>query len=435
MNIVIWGTGNNAELFIKLIGTDTVVCEVVDGIDDRVGEKFHNYVIKKIEDIKMEKVDYIAVCSLSYNEIAQKIVGMGIDEKKIVIAVAEYYTDCSMFEDSVLKRLLSNDGINHFAERIDRIEKKKRYGIVEREIIKKIDSIEFDTNCYPLSVYNFSYSPEVELAGKICNFIMHKYGLKILHKNHFGYKMLFNVECDMTHLVQNNFPADVYPFLSFLNKYVPNVDCSVDIGANLGFVTCFLSRISTNVHSFEPGLETTEMAMQNLQLNGINNVKWNRCGCGEENGEKEYYDLGDSSGNNSFIYHNLEAKKVYKVPVITLDTYCLENGIDYIDILKIDVEGYEPYVIKGCKQLLGNKKIGIIIFEVGALYGKDEKEEMLNTLLEADFNFYNVYGDELSIEQILDVSLHLDVVGINRCSRIAMNIGPSISKADNKHIS
>lgn len=423
MNIVIWGTGNNAEALINIIGNNVIVCDVVDGNNNKVGGYFHNYVIKKIENIEMQNVDYIVVCSIYYNDIIPKIVSLGIDEQKIVVAVVEYYLDDSMFENSVLfSKILSDAGKNYFVANIERIEKKKRYEIIEKEIVEKINSIEFDDSHYPISVYNFAYSPEVELAGKICNFIMQKYNLEILHENCFGYKMLFNIECDMTHLVQNNFPADVYPFLSFINKYVPKVNCSIDIGANLGFVTCFLSRISKNVHSFEPSLGTSEMAMQNLRLNGINNVKWNRCGCGEENGEKEYYDLGDSSGNNSFIHHNLEAKKVYKVPVITLDTYCLENGIDYIDILKIDVEGYEPYVIRGCKQLLENKKIGIIIFEVGALYGKDEKEEMLNMLSEAGFNFYNVYGDELSTEQILGVRLHLDVVGINRCSRVAMNI-------------
>ena len=72
-------------------------------------------------------------------------------------------------------------------------------------------------------------------------------------------------------------------------------------------------------------------------------------------------------------YQTLKAKllgrdvdKLYrkiKVKAITLDLYCTENRIDKIDILKIDVEGYELGVLEGCTDLLASNGILCVVLE------------------------------------------------------------------------
>src|SRR5262249_33608717 len=51
------------------------------------------------------------------------------------------------------------------------------------------------------------------------------------------------------------------------------------------------------------------------------------------------------------------------VQITTLDAYCAANGVQFIDILKIDVEGRERDVIKGAENLLNAKKIAVLILE------------------------------------------------------------------------
>lgn len=44
------------------------------------------------------------------------------------------------------------------------------------------------------------------------------------------------------------------------------------------------------------------------------------------------------------------------VPMITIDHYCEKHGIKSIDLLKIDVEGYDVHVIEGAMSMLPNIK-------------------------------------------------------------------------------
>lgn len=51
------------------------------------------------------------------------------------------------------------------------------------------------------------------------------------------------------------------------------------------------------------------------------------------------------------------------VKCLTVDSFCVENTIDFIDIIKIDTEGHELKVIDGAKEMLSKGKIGNIIIE------------------------------------------------------------------------
>ena len=79
----------------------------------------------------------------------------------------------------------------------------------------------------------------------------------------------------------------------------------------------------------------------------------------------------DSMTKNDWLWNltrklitlNFFAKyKEKQIKTITLDKFCSQNKINIIDILKIDVEGSELNVLKGCKDIL--KNTGIILVEV-----------------------------------------------------------------------
>lgn len=52
-----------------------------------------------------------------------------------------------------------------------------------------------------------------------------------------------------------------------------------------------------------------------------------------------------------------------EVQVVRLDTYCGNQGIDWIDVLKIDVEGADTWVLEGAQRLLEEQRVGIVFFE------------------------------------------------------------------------
>lgn len=52
------------------------------------------------------------------------------------------------------------------------------------------------------------------------------------------------------------------------------------------------------------------------------------------------------------------------VPALTLDHICARDGIERIDFLKVDVEGFEAAVFRGAARLLREQRIGRICFEI-----------------------------------------------------------------------
>jgi len=52
------------------------------------------------------------------------------------------------------------------------------------------------------------------------------------------------------------------------------------------------------------------------------------------------------------------------VAAIDLDEYCHSQKVAFIDFLKIDVEGMEPYVLQGARALLAERRIAAILIEI-----------------------------------------------------------------------
>ncbi|MFM7181441.1 MAG: FkbM family methyltransferase [Verrucomicrobiales bacterium] len=75
--------------------------------------------------------------------------------------------------------------------------------------------------------------------------------------------------------------------------------------------------------------------------------------------------LPTSIGGLSGEYGVLSATdEVIQVPVRTLDEFCEEQGIAFIDLLKTDCQGYDLKVLEGGERMLANHTIGVITCEV-----------------------------------------------------------------------
>jgi hypothetical protein len=49
---------------------------------------------------------------------------------------------------------------------------------------------------------------------------------------------------------------------------------------------------------------------------------------------------------------------------VSLDAFCVERGIDRIDLLKMDIQGHENYALAGAASLLAGRRIGMIYMEL-----------------------------------------------------------------------
>lgn len=83
-----------------------------------------------------------------------------------------------------------------------------------------------------------------------------------------------------------------------------------------------------------------------------------------------------------------------RILVKKLDDFCEEEKVNYIDILKIDTEGFEMEVLNGASDLLKNRKISFIISEAGFSPADNRHtffSDLFEKLYQQGFRIYGFY--------------------------------------------
>ena len=126
---------------------------------------------------------------------------------------------------------------------------------------------------------------------------------------------------------------------------VDESDVVVDCGAYVGGFSISAARKAAAVHLFEPAPENFACSSRNIAH--VENVIINQMGLYFRT-ESIKLNLSSSSVEHSIILpDNGEIVASIDVPVIRLDDYCRQSGIDRIDFLKIEAEGVELEVFEG----------------------------------------------------------------------------------------
>ena len=137
-------------------------------------------------------------------------------------------------------------------------------------------------------------------------------------------------------------------------------DIYIDVGANVGHLAIEASiGVGKNgkVYAYEAHPRTFRFLMENLSLNRIRNVYPMLAAVGEKYGWVKFSSI-KSDDQNKVIDKTTNVDYI-TVPVVPL--YPFINGL-HIKLLKIDVEGFELFVIKGLREALD--EIECIYFEV-----------------------------------------------------------------------
>lgn len=186
--------------------------------------------------------------------------------------------------------------------------------------------------------------------------------------------------------------ADIYYgyyqeyFDSQLILSLVNVGATVlDIGANSGYYTILTaSKIGDEglVLSFEPHPDAYELLQKNALINNLDNLIQSYQIClGEEDGETEFYLTEESSFSGISATGRAKIKEKVKLPIYRLDTFLAKLNIPTVDIIKIDVEGYEFAVLEGAKTTLKNSPDCLIMLEVSSKNLNQTRQEKLIKVL------------------------------------------------------
>lgn len=141
-----------------------------------------------------------------------------------------------------------------------------------------------------------------------------------------------------------------------------------DIGAHIGCFTILAmqdQRVET-VHSFEPDPLSYAILKKNLALNRGNAHAYPFALSNHQGHNKLYQgslpNTGLSSLDSSSIVVHL-SKHVVDVDCRTIDDLVFTEGFQPPTIIKLDVEGWELFVLQGAHRLLSEKQPRAIVFE------------------------------------------------------------------------
>ncbi len=183
---------------------------------------------------------------------------------------------------------------------------------------------------------------------------------------------------------------EVYPREVFRDLIKPG-NTVVDVGANVGVYTLTAHQAGANVIAYEPDSGNRDVLARSLKEGGIDTVRLSPEALGVQAGTASLYLHPHNKGKHSLLDTG-EHAQVAIVPVSTLDASLSAFGASKIDVIKIDVEGYEAHVIEGGMATLRRDKPAIF-FEFAPvriqLAGKSPVD-MLKTLVGLGYELFMI---------------------------------------------
>ncbi len=181
----------------------------------------------------------------------------------------------------------------------------------------------------------------------------------------------------------------------------------IDIGANVGEITLNMAkRVGENgkVFSFEPSSTNHHKCSRNISLNEplIKTIELYSFGLGE-NTTSGFLEVNDK---NNFGMNSI-SNSGEKIELQKLDVVVIEKNISKIDLIKLDVEGYELKVLKGAEKSIKQFHPKLFIELDNELLKKqgDSALSLLNWLQEND---YKIIDPILSAEELANG--HFDII-------------------------
>ena len=194
-------------------------------------------------------------------------------------------------------------------------------------------------------------------------------------------------------------PPDHHEMLAWRNHLRPG-DLFVDVGANIGSYAIWAAELGAEVIALEPAEDTFSLLEENVALNDYP-IKTIRAAAGARPGTARFT-TGRDCVNRLDPHGNAE------IAVVTVDSII---GNRTVAGMKVDVEGFEIDVLRGCEQALSEHRVRLIQLEWNRTsiqaVGTD-RGPVADLLAKYGYSLYRASSDG-SLELLTDLSFRSDV--------------------------
>ncbi len=139
---------------------------------------------------------------------------------------------------------------------------------------------------------------------------------------------------------------------------LPRDGVVIDAGANIGLVTLGLAPLVPlgRIHAFEPGTMAFRCLQANLADDPLANATPHNLALADAPGTLTLHEHPVSASASQVVtsaHIGAAGMPLRQVQATTVDAFIAQAGLNRLDLLKIDVEGFEPEVLAGAVGALG----------------------------------------------------------------------------------
>lgn len=211
----------------------------------------------------------------------------------------------------------------------------------------------------------------------------------------------FGIKYKLPNLIENVafdiFVVGAYEeeYIRYLVEKLPRNGIMLDLGANIGSigVPVAVLRPDVTIVAVEASSKVFEYLQANIQLNGCKNISVEKFALSSADNEQVAFYAPEEKfgkGSMSAVYTD----KAEYATTITVDTLIKKYGFKKVDVIKIDVEGYEGMVFKGGAQLLSRPDAPAVLFEYAhwaeSLAKNTQPGDSQNILLQYGYKLYDL---------------------------------------------
>lgn len=163
----------------------------------------------------------------------------------------------------------------------------------------------------------------------------------------------------------------------------------IDVGANVGNHSLFAAIHSHRVFSFEPVPHLYDSLLQKQATNRLANLTAFNCALGEAEAISAFsLSTSGNQGTGRVVAANETASgKTITVTIKDGDTLLSEQKIPRITLIKIDVEGYEPFVLRGLLRTLSVYR-PIVFFEWSFTSAEHANKQAITSFFPPDYQLF-----------------------------------------------
>ncbi|MEK6840551.1 MAG: FkbM family methyltransferase [Nanoarchaeota archaeon] len=245
----------------------------------------------------------------------------------------------------------------------------------------------------------------MDLKNRLRLFIFNLLGQENVNKlRYMKFKYKFNkfLRYQDKNIFVKKFSKFYEPEMAVIPKIVHNPEVIIDIGANYGPYSFFLSKLypEARIFAFEPAKSSYYILKRITKEFNLSNVTLLKKGLGAKEEKKDiitplqYTILAYVSGKN---IQKSSKDSVEEIEITTLDKFFVRNKISKIDFIKCDVEGFELEVFKGAKKTIRKFK-PLILVEIEERHTKKygiNPDKVMKFFKGLGYNYYSLKNENV----------------------------------------